>query len=426
MVKVKRYKAAILPYVLVITLAGGIIVSSIMLRFYLSLKESDLLLNQWIIEKDLNSVLNYGMHQEIFSSQWEDVHFSTTLNSNARFQNDHWGIYGLTKVEVERNKSVFKRAALWGRKSEQSDYSLYLADLKQHFSVCGNTVLEGLCYLPEAGVRHGYIEGKSFSGSLPDQFSVKHAQRELPALDQNYWKSLCKRFGESFSVPEEIIQLEQSTDTLINSFFEPTIRIKSTGSIVLDQGFYEGNIIVESAREIIVKPGFTSKGIVLIAPHIQIDSNNGSYLQAFARETILLKENSRLEYPSAFCLIRDKQFKSVLSTDSKLVIDLEKNTHFKGILLAVCELYEPTHPILIKVGEASEVEGEVYSSRMAEVKGTIKGNLACEEFYLQTQSSSYKNHLLDARISILDRNPWYSGLPFQNKLVQPSLIQFVK
>ncbi|HRJ35672.1 MAG TPA: hypothetical protein PK610_06775, partial [Flavobacteriales bacterium] len=61
MVKAKRYKAAILPYVLVITLAGGIVVSSIMLRFYLSLKESDLLLNQWIIEKDLNSVLNYGM-----------------------------------------------------------------------------------------------------------------------------------------------------------------------------------------------------------------------------------------------------------------------------------------------------------------------------------------------------------------------------
>ena len=177
MVKAKRYKAAILPYVLVITLAGGIVVSSIMLRFYLSLKESDLLLNQWIIEKDLNSVLNYGMHQEIFSSRWEDVHFSTTLNSIARFQNDHWGIYGLTKVQVERNKSVFKRAAIWGRKSEQSDYSLYLADLKQHFSVCGKTVLDGLCYLPEAGVRHGYIEGKSFTGSLPDQSTVKHARQ---------------------------------------------------------------------------------------------------------------------------------------------------------------------------------------------------------------------------------------------------------
>lgn len=308
-----------------------------------------------------------------------------------------WGLFDIGIVEAFRGHHYQRLAAMSGAYTDSvSQFTLYLTDENQPLLLAGNTHIKGKCALPVAGIRTVNIEGKGFSGQVPDGTHILKSNKRLPiypvlpALSTHFWE---KKEASVFQNP--VVRPISELPSLLNhSFFDP-VRIFTSAESYELKGSLAGNILLHSDRTIVISASARLKNVIIAARKVIIREGFRGQLQIFAQDTLIMEQDVFLRYPSTLCIQPIQAGLMEIGPFSTIEGVLATNSKVDNTYLGEPKLF---------VHENAQVWGQVYCNGLAEWRGKLSGSLMCRRFSLLTPSAFYENHLLDADLNV-DRRP---------------------
>jgi len=390
-------KASSLFYAIIISLIIALISSSLILFAYFNKQQFQRYLEYERVIRNVDSgmtlllgdneavALNAELELDLFGSN-EDPVFLKRRN---------WGAFEVVVSQASFKGFEHKQVAMIGANLfRSSEVALYLADQNKPLSLCGRTLINGITYLPKSGVKRAYIEGQSFVGNRLIEGEVRESEKTLPAINLDMIKVNTAYLSGSFGKEDSVVDFSKAEDieALHQSFSKPTVLYYSDGPIDLDNRSFHGNIIFVSGTSVYVSRGADIKDVIIYAPEIIVADGFSGNFQAFAGQTLEVGKNCRFNYPSVLGLISSGQGEEGKS------LQFGKRSELSGVLFAYQAQGGGKKRLRLTIDKSALIEGQVYSSDLIELKGTIHGSLACQKFILRTPSSVYENHLLNAVI----------------------------
>lgn len=384
-----------LLYAILIAMVLAVLTGAMIVYYYFG--KLDVARNEQYLKLHRNAIsgLNLFVNEPNWVSGKEElIDLFGFGNDSIRCRKWRWGAFNAVSVTAWHRDLKYTMSGLYGLKFNDSIPALYLADLNKPLSVSGSTFIKGACFLPESGVKRSYIDGNSFSGKSLINGSIEISEERLPELNADIQESIRSLYSGDISKDCFSSDIEDvNVDSEVVSFSSVTKHFYSLKPIVLNGENLTGNIIIESDISIQVKAGTRLNGCILFAPVIQLDEGCVLSAQFYAKDSLIVHKNCKLNYPTVLALIN----KDLVDSHGKLVI--ASNCEVSGFVLSNdWDDSDLIKPATIYVDENSWIEGFVYSSGNFELKSIIKGSVYANQFILETHSSLYENHLLNATI----------------------------
>jgi hypothetical protein len=331
----------------------------------------------------------------------------------------NWGGFEIISASVIEKNEIFSKSAIVGQLEKHGEkISLYLTNNKEPLSLCGNTILNGLCYLPENGVKMATIEGQNYVGNKLVNGVERTSESELPAINLEMINENYLYLSGIFQNDDSVIN-EFFSDTIIRSFDKSTLLIKLDRSANLSGIYLSGNIIIYSHDEINISNNSYLENIVIYAKSINILEGFVGSLQLFASQKINISDNVLLPYPSVVALLKDK------SDEDISVVNVGENSTIKGSIFSYSKNETDHKSMVISILSKAAIYGEVYSNGYVDLKGKVYGSVHCNQFYLKTPSSVYINHLLNAEIDASKLSKFYIGINMLNKPFTREVVKWI-
>lgn len=416
-------KAGALLYAVFLSFLISLIAGFIVLSSYYHNRYIDNLQGQTKIIANVNSAINLilGAPETLQLNQKKNIDLFNDGENIVSVEGKSWGMYNVACASSTWHNYSFSKTAMFGDDIFNTEQvSLYLADQNNYLSLCGRTIVKGICYLPRLGTKRAYIEGQSFVGNKMVDGDVKTSEKQLPQINSelieknnsyltgNFQKNDSIRYYEEFAV----------NDTIANSFNNKTLLILSDNKIQLSYKLYKGNIIIFSKNEVEIQSDARIEDIIVYAPSIKIKSGFKGNLQAFASDSLIVEDNVTLLFPSVTGLIGK-------TGDLRQYLKLESNCEVSGAVFLFSKSSSTKNQPVLSIDKNAVVYGQVYSNSLTELKGKIYGSLYCSKFLLKTPSSIYENHLLNAEVNFSKLSPQFVGVSLLEKSKQKELIKWL-
>jgi len=369
------------------------------------------------IEKDrVFSNVNSGINLLLAEPETVELNSSKrrslfeSYNDLVLLERKQWGIFELIKVSSWWKNFSFQKIAFTGHYyKNDSSYAIYLADQNKPLSLCGKTEITGNCYLPKAGLKRAYIEGRNFEGKELINGNITFSQDSLPEiidtfknLDLEYFKQNYLESDETF----KIIAEEIPEDSLFNSFSDSTILLYTKNDLLLDNIVLTGNITLLCEGTLEITNSCRFEDILVYGKSVWIEEGFAGKFQLFAKDTINIGENVQFKYPSVIGLINDNKE----GNTNPSMVNFERGSSFFGVIYSSCHSDVITIDPILKTSEDTKLSGQVYWAGIFDIKGMVNGSVACKKFLLKTPSSIYENHLLDVIIDLDGLSEYYTGV----------------
>lgn len=417
-------KGGALLLVITISLIITLLITSLILFFYYQRTEIDINLLNMKLVRNANSGLQLllSSNQLIQSNDSLSIDLYDRNEDSVKLKRSTYGLFEIHSVTAfHQNLSYTKSAMIGSSFSSTLESALYMVDKNKPLSVCGNTSLNGMCYLPEAGVKRAYIEGQSFIGVNLVNGDILKSNKSLPTVNKFIMDQISGHFnGAGNANPEDSLTQwsEISEDSVFSSFALKTLKIYSSSSITISNKTLIGNIFLSAKDSIIVQSSANLENVILFAPKIIFEKNTTAALQAFASDTIIVNKNCHFKYPSILAVIsNDIDMRSVLKIDSTSLIEGLVFSHSTDSIAS---------STTISIAPQAVVYGQVYSSGSLDLKGAVYGNVICDHFILKTSSSIYENHLLNAEIDANKIDPSFAFPLLLDDLKMDRTVQWLK
>jgi hypothetical protein len=396
-------KAGALFVSVTISFIIAVLISSlILLSFHYKIQNRENLL-QKKMDRNARSALTWLMVSDTDMKENTLMDLYGEESDSVMLRKASWGAYDVATVKSVSGKYSLTKTVLYGYKPDETlSGALYLTDLSRPLNLCGKTSITGTCYLPEAGVKRGYIEGKSYEGKELIKGATKLSKNSLPPLEKQIIKRLSGFVSDQPFAQHVYKEIQLTSDSLIQSFMDTTVLIRMNGS--LSGNYYSGNILVYSDKTIEVEAGTFLEDVILVARSIRIKKGFKGVVQAFAVDSIIVEEEVKLNYPSALGL-----FKKDYKTSQPFIKVMKKSVVSGMIFTSQSEFVNDLKQTLISIDKEAIVKGQVYSDGFIDLKGEVLGMVWCNKVLLKTASSIYENHLLDAIIDPTKLSLHYAG-----------------
>lgn len=415
-------KASALFYAIVMALIIAIICSSFILFSHFNRIQT-----LWI-DQNTKLLLNAssGLNLLLSNSATIDLNTQITLDlfeeetDSVKLERRQWGAYevAVSKAFFKNHESL-KMALICNNIHSDNSAALYLANLDKPLYLCGNTKINGTCFLPKAGVKRGYIEGQSFIGEKLINGESLESENELPEINKNLMQSNLKYFNGQINPLDSLVMIEDMplNDTITHSFKNLSLVLKSNGSLALISNFLRGNIRIVSDKSVFVGASAKLEDIIIYAPKIIIEEGFLGVLQLFASDTIIISKNCKLNYPSVLSINR------TINSPDNIYASFGENSRFSGVILGYQENNNLKNNLKVSIDKNTIITGQVYVNGLVDLKGKVYGSVACRKFILITPSSVYENHLLNAVIDNTKLPVHFTGI---NIVSSPSSKSVVK
>lgn len=326
----------------------------------------------------------------------------TTLFANPKNQIStkrmQWGLFELIGVKSAQKKQM--RYGILGYKKKDNT-TLYLTNTNQSLKIAGKTRLEGKCYLPDKGLERATVTGHSYKGDRLIYGEKLQSKKTIPQLKKKY----LERFESKESLLDTVVLWNDFTDSIRQSFSQKTIHFISSAPILISQQLIRGNVIVESSKAIKITNQANVDNVVFKAPYIIVENGYQGSLHLQARDSILIGEEVKLDYPSSVLLYDTKSVKEPAG-----YVKIGVNSSIVGEVAAIQKEYNYRDKISVQIDPKSKVEGTLYANGVISLKEVeINGSVYCQQFNLQTGGSTHSNTLLDVLMSHKKRAEEYLG-----------------
>ncbi len=364
------------------------------------------------------AAFDYLRQEKISYNQARKVVFTEYKDEETTILKKPWGLYDLVIVQSRIKNEFFEKIGIMG--NHHSDRkALYLKEKNQPLILVGRTKIIGDAALPRLGVKTGSIAGTSFYGGELIYGVKSSSTGTLPSI-QNL--QTVRQFLEGRAQEEaKYIDLEEGANITVD-FKEEVHFFETNLTISLDQMSLRGNIIISSKNKIYVPATANLEDVILKAPRIEFERGFKGTCQAFASQSILVKSNAQLNYPSSLVILEESN--SVSSNELKGII-LEKGADVKGVVL-----YQSTNHSRIEniphivVEKNAKVTGDVYCSKNLELGGSIHGFVYTSGFIARQFGGVYLNHIYNGIINSKEIPEEYNGLFIGN--YQPKVSKWIQ
>jgi len=316
-------------------------------------------------------------------------------------QKDRWGIYDLVTLKTFIAKDTLTKALLMGTVADTT--VLYLSDEDRPLVISGDTRIVGNVFMPKAGIKKAYAEGKSYSGGqLVYQGKNNFSQREIEPLDHDIIDELTQQFEDPRAISDA--SLDQQKYKV--SFNVAPHFFKLPAHAVLTDISLSGHMILFADSSVVIGKGTSLNGVQVFAPSIRFEDGITVNGQFFASDSVIVGKNAEFKYPSVIGLLG----KEVAGRQPHITFGA--NTYFAGIILN----YTKAKGMLqhfTNFGKDNVVHGEVYCAGtiMLEKGFKINGRVSCNRFMMKTPTSLYENFLIDVGFSSKARSKYYLSSP---------------
>lgn len=375
------YYALFLSLIIALFLGGMILFSSFTRQLDTKLEMQNSLID------NAKSGIEYGLANtaELLQSGEQEVDLFGRQRDSVLVSAMKWGAYTVITSQSHFKGEQFLKVAMIGTKHQPTEYNLYVADLGRPITLSGDTKLEGKIGVPETGLKRGNIAGQPYQNKRLNFGQKLSSARSLPELAPSFIEEMKSLGGE--------ITPWHSQDSLCVSFSQDAIHFVGDSFIALNQETIYGQIIIEARDSIFVGKESELNNVILKSKVVYIEEGFQGTIQVMASQKITLAQNVTLRYPSNLTLCS-----SDIQLNESACISIGSESQVLGSIIAISESPNFRYPVQIDIQENTTVHGLVYNQGRTQLNGTINGSLFTHKIYLETPSSKYENHLLNAQI----------------------------
>jgi hypothetical protein len=313
-----------------------------------------------------------------------------------------WGIYDIGLCQSFIQKDTLSKALMIASQIDSSKWAaLYLIDEDRPLSVSGKTMIRGDAFIPKAGVKEAYVDGKSYQGDKQLVIGKKHDSEKALAVLQagrlaqiQGLRTYNKNADSSF----------HHQDSISRSFFTPTLVVNfRKGVQTLSNIKLSGNIIILSDTILMIEKTAILNNVLVFAKSIQVEAGFQGKCQLFANDSIGVEKDCHFNYPSVLGVLR---FKMDKGTQGR--ISLGENTVVNGAVFTY-EKEKSQLQTLIDIGKNVTIAGQVYALGLVRFKdgGTINGSVFTNRFLYQSTYTTYENYLINTKLDTKGLSPYY-------------------
>lgn len=385
----KKLKGGALYIALIISILIGTILSVFILLSNFNNRETITRLSQTQLQWNLESAINLVQSESFVPAenyQWKKNEFN---DDSIKIKKLQWGAFVLISAETKNRHQYLQKTGLFGINSFK-DTALMVNDFGRPVNLAGTISFNGYCYLPKGAYKTTFIEGQGFSSTGDISGNIKSAPAYIPEPGKQFIEALESCTKEISSTTDSIIT---NIDVVQNKFTAKTA-IYQTSNLRLERNNLKGNIKIIINNEVIIDKDAHLEDVLIIAKKVRIRKEFKGSLQVIASDSIIVEENSVLNYPSS--LIVHKKENTL--HDGMGTISISKNCRIEGAILCLSSAKAETPNVIIAIDKECEVNGLIYSSGYAGIQGKITDNIFAKKLLLKTPSSVYENHLLNCEI----------------------------
>lgn len=331
-------------------------------------------------------------------------------------QKEQWGLFEVATVKAFELTDTLKQAFLIGSRTLNDEAVLYVSDEDRPISVSGTTQITGDAFLPKAGIKEAYVDGKSYTGGKPVKGAIKTSKLGLPELDSEIVEKIKRKLADHTK------QISSLPDSGFNSFYNPTLVFRlGKRTSVIENCILKGKIIIIADTVLSVEKSARLEDILIFAPAIRVAEGFTGSCQFFATDSISFGKKIDFKYPTCAVLLKSDKNKN------QPFIRLGENSTFAGIILSF-EKERSELQTLINLEKNTTVTGEVFSKGLLKLHQNVKifGKVTCNRFLVQTATSLYENYLIDVVLNRHKRSKYYlSGKIFKENKSGNSVLKWL-
>lgn len=414
-----KLKSGALQFAVFVAVVIALLLSGLMLYAYtfgyMKEQSKGAIENIQLADDGINYLLNTP---ELNSKDTLILNLTEKDNQSVKVHLSQWGIFQKAVVLTQFRKKQFVKIAILGSLIDaETAPTLFLQNTYNPLTVVGNTSIRGNAFLPEAGVKSGYIAGNSYYGSQLVYGSIKKSTDVLPTLDTEILKGIVFYLKDYKPTnQEDYISIDNAKKT-IHSFKEKTKTVYRKEAITIENQYVSGNIIIKSDTLIKVKKTAVLKDLILIAPIIEIEDETKGNFQAIASKKISVGKNCDLGFPTALVVYQDNKesLPAYSGNTTEIPIFIDTATSLKGSVCYYQTKEETDFSTHIKIEEQARVKGQLYCKGNLELKGIVSGGVYARQFVANQAGSIFVNHLYNGVIENENIPKIYGGILFEKE-----------
>ena len=249
----------------------------ILLSFYANLDYERFTIEQ-SVSNNAQSAITICMEDDNLEESKVIVDLYEEGKDSVEYSKKWWGCYKAISVKAF-SKGFSRNFYFLAGYLLPPDTSIITKESGKTLSLCGETILKGICLLPKSGLERAYIEGQNFIGDKLIQGEMAPAPPTIPSINEKFTAYLKSKLSFQLSESDSLLDYEVflNRDSLVNSFLSKTLVVQSSGTIILSNKYIKGNILLLAGNKIIIEENCKIEDALLVSTQIEIQDNQGKY-----------------------------------------------------------------------------------------------------------------------------------------------------
>lgn len=326
-----------------------------------------------------DSTLLKTINNEGFFQLYEDdPHTSVTIRT------EKWGLY--ESAEVRATDEHFSSNRLLG-KAQDCDYeaALWVCSQDRPLSFGGNSEIKGNTYIPSNGIRYAKLGTLPFQGEEIKDYFIDLSERELPEVDRSNLYLMDNYLKETEVIPSS----NESRYKTYYSFSEDEVHYYIPED--MQQYTIKGHVVLHGDN-IVLSSKTVLNDVILLARRVIIDEGFRGSLQIIATDTVILRKNAYLHYPSGIYL---------KGNNDRTCLRMDENSTLNGyaIIFGTTENNKDNYiEVNFQQAPTAVFNGLLYVDGVSHLQGYCYGGVYLKECYYLSSDKVYDTTLCNAKI----------------------------
>ena len=286
-----------------------------------------------------------------------------------------WGLYDA--VYIHTSDSLLHACRLLGAKPNAQN-TLFYANNQSAVALAGQTILQGILYLPQNGLIYSRVNTKFFNDKKILQTAIRLSTNNIPPPHADALLRLEKLFARREHTPYVLLP-----DSLFHPFKQESDVYVQVEKKELTNCYLYGSIILY-ADELHIDSTCHIEHALVCARKITVGGGARITAQLFAEDTVVVEPRAILEYPSG---IYAHQY-----------VKVEENSEVNGYVIIRDTVPRKKVSANYMQSRSAHVRGLVYVDGIAQVQGIVSGYTVLRQAVYFSPQGYYKDMLYDATL----------------------------
>lgn len=299
--------------------------------------------------------------------------YDSLPQSRVKIESRTWGLYEIVSVTNTSSK-IHQSRMIGSAEYSDIDCNFWYRNNRSSLTVTGNTNIHGQLMVPRNGIVYGQMKSIFFNGEKIELSRIGVSKDKIPQPMSSVETSIRRL--------DELPPGEFPLDSVSHGFYSQEPLVFDFGSGQLSDCTFRGNIILKG-DQLYIDASCRLDNIIIMANSVTIGENFRGSLQIFAKDSVVVKPNTALNYPSGIYATR--------------YVDIADNAEINGYVIVRAKEKNVKHANY-KQSRLAKVRGLLYVDGIAQLQGIVNGMAILHEAAYYSSQGYYRDMIFDASV----------------------------